>query len=68
MQDGVYDDAAAVTHMSSDTGNIENLGWLVQELWCASLEVLIGMAMLWNQLRWWCFTPLVIVLCKMSYH
>jgi ATP-binding cassette subfamily C (CFTR/MRP) protein 1 len=64
MRDGIYDDAAAVTHMSSDTDNIDYLAWLCQELWAKMVEVTIGMAMLWNQLGWWCLTPLIIVVGK----
>jgi ATP-binding cassette, subfamily C (CFTR/MRP), member 1 len=64
MRDGIYDDAAAVTHMSSDTDNMENLAWLCQETWAQMVEVLVGMVLLWNQLGWWSLTPLVIVVCK----
>jgi len=64
MRDGIYDDAAAITHMSSDTDNVENLAWLCQEIWTQTVEFLIGMGMLWNQLGWWCLTPLAIVVCK----
>ena len=64
MRDGIYDGAAAVTHMSSDTDNVENLAWLCQEFWAQMVEVLIGMGMLWNQLGWWCMTPLAIVVRK----
>jgi ATP-binding cassette subfamily C (CFTR/MRP) protein 1 len=64
MRDGIYDDAAAVTHMSSDTDTVEMLAWLCQESWAQLVEVLIGMAMLWNQLGWWCLTPIAIVACK----
>lgn len=61
MRDGIYDDAAAVTHMSSDTDNVENLAFLCQEAWAQMIEVLFGMGMLWNQLGWWALTPLAIV-------
>ncbi|RDW87858.1 hypothetical protein BP5796_03552 [Coleophoma crateriformis] len=61
MRDGIYDDAAAVTHMSSDTDNVENLAWLCQEIWAQMIEFLVGMVMLWDQLGWWCLTPLAIV-------
>jgi ATP-binding cassette, subfamily C (CFTR/MRP), member 1 len=64
MCDGIYDDAAAVTHMSSDTDNMENLAWLCQETWAQMVEVLVGMVLLWNQLGWWSLTPLAIVVCK----
>lgn len=61
MRDGIYDESAAVTHMSSDADNVENLAWLLQELWSRTIEVVIGVFLLWNQLGWWCLTPLVMV-------
>jgi ATP-binding cassette subfamily C (CFTR/MRP) protein 1 len=64
MVDGIYDDAAAVTHMSTDTDNVENLAWLCQETWAFTVEVLVGMGMLWNQLGWWCLTPLATIISK----
>lgn len=67
MRDGIYDDAAAVTHMSSDTDTVENLAWLCQESWAQMVEFLVGMGMLWNQLGWWCLTPLAITVCE-CYH
>jgi len=67
MRDGVRDDVAAVTLVSSDTDNAENLSWLFQESWAQMAELLVGIAMLWNQLRWWCLTPLVIVFCGLLF-
>ncbi|KAH8194638.1 hypothetical protein TruAng_011196 [Truncatella angustata] len=61
MRDGIYDDAAAVTHMSSDTDNVENLPWLCQEAWAQMIEFLIGVCMLWNEIGWWCLAPLLII-------
>ncbi|KAK9771968.1 putative ABC transporter [Seiridium cardinale] len=61
MRDDIHDDAAAITHMSSDTENLENLAWLCQDSWAQTVELLIGMGMLSAQLGWWCLTPLVIV-------
>ena len=43
MRDGVYDDSAAVTHMSSDAGLVETFPWYVQESWAQIVEVLLGM-------------------------
>ncbi|KAI4597331.1 hypothetical protein KJ359_004437 [Pestalotiopsis sp. 9143b] len=62
MRDGVYDDAAAVTHMSSDTDNVENLAWVCQEIWAQTIEFFIGIVMLWFQVGWWCLAPVVIVI------
>lgn len=64
MRDGIYDGAAAVTHMNSDTEVVEYLAWLCQETWAQMVESLIGIGMLWNRLGWWCLTPLAIVVCK----
>ncbi|TGJ82199.1 hypothetical protein E0Z10_g6546 [Xylaria hypoxylon] len=61
MRDGVYDGAAAVTHMSSDTDNIEKWAWLSQEIWAELVEFFIGVTMLWTQLGWWCLTPVAVV-------
>ena len=63
MRDGIHDYVAAVTHVSSDTDNAENLPWLCQESWAQMAELLVGIVMLWNQLGWWCLTPLMIVFC-----
>lgn len=63
MRDGVYDDAAAVTHMSSDTDNVENLAWVCQEIWAQTIEFFIGTGMLWFQVGWWCLAPVVVVIC-----
>lgn len=64
MSDGAYDGAAAVTHMSSDTDNVEKWAWLSQEIFAQLGELLIGIAMLWAQLGWWCLTPVAIVVGK----
>jgi len=64
MRDGIYDDVAAVTHMSSDTDNVVNLAWFCTEIWAQVVELIIGMIMLWNQLGWWCLTPILIIACK----
>ncbi|KAI1810238.1 P-loop containing nucleoside triphosphate hydrolase protein [Poronia punctata] len=61
MRDGVYDGAAAVTHMSSDTDHLEKWAWLSQEIWAQLIEFFIGVAMLWSQLGWWCLTPVIVV-------
>ncbi|KAK6212798.1 hypothetical protein LQW54_004887 [Pestalotiopsis sp. IQ-011] len=62
MRNGVYDDAAAVTHMSSDTDNVENLAWVCQEIWAQTIEFFIGIVMLWFQVGWWCLAPVVVVI------
>ncbi|KAH8891439.1 P-loop containing nucleoside triphosphate hydrolase protein [Thozetella sp. PMI_491] len=64
MRDGVYDGSAAVTHMSSDVEGIEGFPRSCQELWALSVELLIGMTLLWYQVGWWCITPLVMIGCE----
>ncbi|KAH8658409.1 hypothetical protein BX600DRAFT_469082 [Xylariales sp. PMI_506] len=62
---GAHDDAAAVTHMSSDVDSINHFSYLLQESWADILEVVVGMTLLWNQIGWWCLTPLaLVVLCS----
>ncbi|CEJ87424.1 hypothetical protein VHEMI04411 [[Torrubiella] hemipterigena] len=59
--DGAYENASVVMHMSSDTDIMENFAWLCQEMWGQVIELMIGIGMLWMQLRWWCLMPLVII-------
>lgn len=61
MRDGVYENASAVMHMSSDTEVMENFAWLCQEMWAQVIELMIGIAMLSAQLGWWSLMPLVII-------
>lgn len=61
MRDGVYEDASAVMHMSSDTEVMENFVWLCQEMWAQVIELMIGITMLSAQLGWWCLMPLIII-------
>ncbi len=53
--------------MSSDADIVENLAWFFQESWAQVVEILFGMSLLWNQLGWWCLTPLVLVICKFDF-
>jgi hypothetical protein len=64
MRDGVYDDSAAVTHMSTDVDSIDWIVFLVVETWGQLAEVFVGMFMLWNELGWWSLTPLAVVGCE----
>lgn len=61
LRDGVYDDAAAVTHMSNDVDGIDMIVYLTQETLAQTMELVIGMYLLWGQLGWWCLTPIFIV-------
>ena len=62
LRDSVYDDAAAVTHMSNDVDGIDTIVYLTQETFAQTIELGIGMYLLWGQLGWWCLTPIFIVL------
>lgn len=64
MLDGVYDDAAAVTLMSSDAINIGNAATVAQDIVFSFVELTIGMFMLWSELGWFCFSPIIIVGCE----
>jgi len=68
MLDGVYDDSAAVTLMSSDAINIGNCVGVVQGTLFNLIELTLGMFMLWSELRWWCLSPLIIVGCECHIH
>lgn len=66
LQDGHYDESAAVTLMSTDTDNIAGSAGMIYEAWAMTLELLIGIALLARQLGWACIMPLVFVISK--YH
>lgn len=67
LRDGVYDDAAAVTHMSNDVDGIDTIVYLTQETFAQTIELMIGMYLLSGQLGWWCLTPIFIVLRTSSF-
>jgi len=62
LQDGMYDESAAVTLMSNDTDSITNTMNMVYEIWAMMLELLLGVFLLARQLGWACVMPLVFVL------
>lgn len=63
-QDGIEDDAAAVTLMSSDSDRIASSLRLVNNIWSESLQVVLGTCLLAYQLGWACVVPLLIVASK----
>ena len=64
LQDGVYDESAAVTLMSTDVDNISSVLVLLNECWAETLEVAIGIYLLARQIGWVCIMPTIVVACK----
>lgn len=60
-RDGVYDESAAVTLMSTDVDQISECLTELNECWARVLEVILGVFMLAKQLGWVCAVPLVLV-------
>ncbi|OIW26584.1 ABC transporter [Coniochaeta ligniaria NRRL 30616] len=56
-----YDDAKAVTLMSTDTENVCQSARFFHETWAQVIEVMIGTAMLAREVGWVCPVPLVII-------
>lgn len=61
IRDGVYDDAAAVTHMGNDVDGVDHISSIFQDALGNVIELIVGMIMLSSELAWWSLTPLVIV-------
>lgn len=64
VQSGSYDDADAVTLMSSDVDNLDSTGEMFHETWAQLLEVIVGTTLLAVQIGWLCIVPLFIIFCK----
>lgn len=61
IQDGLYDDSAAVTLMSTDVDNIANILVTLNECWAEVIEVTVGIYLLARQVGWVSIMPIVIV-------
>ncbi|KAF2488718.1 putative multidrug resistance protein [Lophium mytilinum] len=61
LRDGVYDESAAVTHMSTDIDRIAEGMKNMHETWARLIEVAIGIWLLSTQLGAVSITPIVIV-------
>ena len=67
IQDGVYDESAAITLMSTDVDGINGTIERLFEVWAPFLEVAIGIYLLANELGWVCIIPiLVVALCTIG--
>jgi ATP-binding cassette subfamily C (CFTR/MRP) protein 1 len=64
--DGLHDDSAAVTLMSTDIDRIAIAMQSVHEIWARLLEVGIGIWLLEKQLGAICVIPVIIVASKSS--
>ena len=64
IRDGLYDESAAITLMSTDVDRIYLCLTQLNELWAGLIEVMIGIVLLALQLGWVCVVPLAIVLGK----
>lgn len=61
-RDGVYDESAAVTLMSTDVDQITECLTELNECWARAIEVTLGVSLLAKQLGWVCVMPLVLVI------
>jgi len=63
IHQGVYDDAAAVTLMSTDASRAANAFSTVLDISVRVIEVGLGLFLLARQVGWICVVPLLTVLC-----
>ncbi len=61
VPDGLYDEATAVTLMSSDTTLIAQSLATLHDVWALTIQVAIGLFLLARQVGWVCVMPVVVV-------
>jgi ATP-binding cassette, subfamily C (CFTR/MRP), member 1 len=66
LQDGVYDESAAVTHMSTDVDRIASSMMNMNEIWARLIEVAIGVWFLERQLGAVSVVPIIVVVGEFS--
>ncbi|KUJ15876.1 putative multidrug resistance protein [Mollisia scopiformis] len=67
LQDGVYNESAAVTLMSTDIDRVASSMVSVHEIWAQLIEVIIGIWLLARQVGWVSVIPVVlIILCSIG--
>lgn len=59
-----YNDYSAATLMSTDVDALANTSEMFHEAWAQVLEVIVGMALLSQQIGWFCLVPLPIIYGK----
>lgn len=64
IQDGLYDESASITLMSTDTDRVALAIYHLNEVWSRLIEVAIAIFLLARQIGWVAVIPLVIVICK----
>lgn len=64
IQDGLYDESASITLMSTDTDRVSLAIYNLNEVWARAIEVGIAIFLLARQLGWVAVIPLAIVICK----
>lgn len=64
LQDGVYDESAAITHMSTDVDRIAISMQNMNEVWARLIEVAIGIWLLTAQLGGVSVIPIIVVVSK----
>lgn len=62
---GAFDDAAAVTLISTDVEEVMFSADIFHEIWAQCLELCIGLYFLARELGWVCIVPLLVVACKL---
>lgn len=63
-QDGLYDESAAITLMSTDTDRVVAILENLFECWAQAVELFVGIGLLAHQMGWVCVMPLIIVFSK----
>ena len=63
VQNAPYEDGSAVTLMSTDVDNVQDVGQMFHEAWAYLLEVIIGTSLLATQIGWLWPIPLIIIVC-----
>ncbi|KAH8885459.1 putative ATP-binding cassette transporter [Thozetella sp. PMI_491] len=61
IPDGLYDEASAITLMSTDTTMIAGSIEYVHDLWAYTIKIVIGLYLLARQMGWVCIMPLLVV-------
>ena len=58
---GTYDEASAVTLMSTDVDSITQCLGSLTDCWAGFIEVVIGTFLLARQVGWICIVPLLVI-------
>lgn len=64
LSSNYHNDGRALTLMSTDTDNVTQSSTMFHEAWAHTVEVIIGMTMLYRQVGWVALVLLVIIFCE----